>query len=253
MNDISTWLEQPLKHGYMEVAVAGDFDADKVKDLLAATLGTLPERDATRSDYTEARKVQIGAEGGSKTWKFTSQSPAASTTILWPTVDATDTAIARRMTVLSLILKDRIRLKVREELGATYSPEVVSSNSDVFPEYGFIAAQLTAEPEDVARISSMVTEIADGLAQGQISDDEFKRAMTPHLNNLKQEMRGNIYWTGVLCRCQEQSDWLEAARSRIADNKAITREELQSLARQYLGRDRSMIYNLIPELPETSR
>ncbi|MFN9968572.1 MAG: hypothetical protein ACK58T_01625, partial [Phycisphaerae bacterium] len=39
MKDVSTWLEAPLKRGYLEVSVVGDIDTENVRGLLAATLG----------------------------------------------------------------------------------------------------------------------------------------------------------------------------------------------------------------------
>jgi zinc protease len=247
MKDVSTWLEAPLKRGYLEVSVVGDIDTENVRGLLAATLGTLPEREVSKKDFTDERRLQSGETNDVKSWKFSSDSTAASATILWPTVDGSDTKLARRMTVLGLILKDRIRLKVREELGATYSPEVESHCSDVFSDFGFIAAQLTVESADVYRISRLVTEIADELAHGSVTDDEFDRAVKPRLDQIKEEMRSNSYWSGVLCRCQEQPDWLDAARSRSDEHNSITRAEIESLARQYLSQDRCRVYTLIPE------
>ena len=117
----------------------------------------------------------------------------------------------------------------------------------MFPNYGYIAAHVVVETQQVERVNSLVAEIAEELAHGSISDDEFQRAMMPHLNTLRDHMRGNSFWVNALVRCQEETRRLDFIRSRIADNESITRTEIESLAGLYLGRERTSVFSLVPE------
>ena len=55
LEDVSTWLDQPLRKGCLEVAIVGDVDVDTVLDRVARTLGALPARDAWKPKFAEAR------------------------------------------------------------------------------------------------------------------------------------------------------------------------------------------------------
>jgi zinc protease len=64
---------------------------------------------------------------------------------------------------------------------------------------------------------------------------------------LKESLRSNAYWLGnVLAKAQEKPEMLDWARSRTADNEAITAAELTALAKQYLGRDRASRVTVLP-------
>jgi zinc protease len=144
------------------------------------------------------------------------------------------------------VLNDRLRVKVRQELGATYTPEVLSYSSDAFPDYGFVLAGMTVEPKRTAEMGAVVAKIAADMATGTIGDDEFQRAMKPLLSSLDEVGRDNSYWISVLGHCQEHPEFVEAARGRKADYQSITKADLQSLATQIFAANRATIINVAP-------
>ena len=75
-----------------------------------------------------------------------SEIPKGSLQLFWPTNDGLDVRRARRLNMLAAIFNDRLRVKVREEIGGTYSPSAGSSSSDTFPGYGYIAASIDVDP-----------------------------------------------------------------------------------------------------------
>ena len=164
--------------------------------------------------------------------------------VVWPTLDRSLSRFDRRIGVLADMLNDRLRVKVRQELGATYTPEVIQSQSDAFPHYGYLAAALIVDAKQLPRIGPLVKKIAADLAAGQISDDEFERAMKPMLTSLADLNNG--YWLSVLGHCQERPQDLAAARSRTADYTSIKKSEIQALAKQYLGADRATVISVTP-------
>jgi zinc protease len=61
--------------------------------------------------------------------------------------------------------------------------------------------------------------------------------------------RDNRYWlTRVLANSQANPYRLDWSRSLMEDFSGIKREELETLAKKYLGRDKSVIMGLLPEL-----
>lgn len=253
LGELKAWLTPILKEGYMEISVLGDFDTDQALEALAATFGTLPKRADRRPNYDEARKVTFPSEPRNQDIRFTTEIPRAYALAYWPTDDMLDVQRTRRLILLGQILDDRLRLKIREELGETYSPASYHVASDTFPGYGYMTAMATLKPEQVAQVKPMFLEIAEGIIKEGISDDEFQRAREPQLQQLVQMRRDNRYWlTRVLPNCQAQPYRLEWCRSLVDDFTGIKKEELEALAKTYLVPDKSLTIGLLPELEKAA-
>lgn len=248
MAALKGWLSKPLKEGYVEVAVVGDIDVDKTIESVARTLGALPKRAATKPAFTEAREVAFPKAPAKAEFHFTTEIPKAVASIYWPTEDMRDIQRARRLILLGAILDDRLRVKVREELGETYSPACYHVASDTFTGYGYMTAMIELKPEHAASITELVKKIGDDLAHGPITEDEFERAKKPQITQLEQMRRDNRYWLqNVMRNCQERPERLDWAATIVQDFSAITREEVAALAKKYLTTDRAVTALVIPD------
>ncbi|MGY8718953.1 MAG: M16 family metallopeptidase, partial [Verrucomicrobiia bacterium] len=186
-------------------------------------------------EYANRRDVSFPAKPFDKEYRVPTEIPKAIVSLHWPTDDGMEVHTDRRLRVLGNILGDRLRLKIREELGDSYSPNAGSSTSGTYPGYGSIQASVTVDPEQTKRVAKVVRELADELARKGTNEDELKRAIQPILTGLRESERTNGYWLGaVLRQAQEQPQRLDWARSRYDDNEAITIEEINDLADQYL-------------------
>ena len=96
---------------------------------------------ATGHGHGTPRAVLLGLEG---------ESPR---TVDVGAVGATMDRIAetRRLSLLGQILDDRLRLKIRQELGETYSPAAYHVPSDTYKDFGYMTCMATLKPEDVAK------------------------------------------------------------------------------------------------------
>jgi zinc protease len=237
--EVKAWLEEDLKRGPVEIAVAGDIEPDDVIDAVARTFGALPAR-GPRKSFEELRRVRFPAEPFQREFVIASEIPKAELAVFWPTTDGRDIQVARRLSLLAEVLADRLRVKVREELGDAYSPGVGSIAGDVFPGFGYIQAGITVDPAKTTAILGVVEKVAANLALHGVNEDELKRAKEPLLTSLRDSTRTNGYWVGsVLAKAQEKPEVLEWCRSRYADNESITREELSALALKYLASGRT--------------
>ena len=154
----------------------------------------------------------------------------------------------RRLSLLGAVLDDRLRLKVREELGETYSPACYHVANDTFRGYGYMTAMIECKPEQAASIGSLVIKIGDELSKGPITDDEFDRARKPILEQLAQMRRDNRYWgQNVLRNSQEHPERLDWARSLVTDFEGIQKSDLEAFAKSYLAEDRAITVQVIPE------
>jgi zinc protease len=167
--------------------------------------------------------------------------------LFWPTADASDIRRTRRLTLLASVFSDRLRVKIREEMGGTYSPRAASSSSDTFAGYGYLSTSIDVDPATAVKVREAVVDLADDLARNGVTAEELERARLPARTAARESLRTNAYWLqAVLGRAQEKPEVLDWARSRTADLEAVTAAELSALARAYLGRERVSRVTVLP-------
>ncbi|BCU78569.1 insulinase family protein [Luteolibacter sp. LG18] len=248
IDDVKAWITPDLAKGYLELSVVGDFDEATIVPLLLKTFGALPEHAATKAPLDDLRKVDVPDAPITKTFTFDSKIPTAISISLWPTDGARgNTKEMRRLNILADIYGDRLREEIREKLGASYSPRGKVDGSDALIGFGFLSGNATAKPEDVDRLNGVMRDLADKLAKEGATADELDRAKKPVLASLDKTNRTNGYWLGtVLSQAQEDPAKLEAARERDNDYRSITLEEVNALAKKYLGADKALSVGIKP-------
>ncbi len=253
--EAKTWLNPVLERGFLEVGIVGDLDPAEVIAAMASTLGALPPRQAERPLLPEARQVAFPSETREKTFPFTSKILKSVVAVYWPTTDRMNNIrLSRQMSLLAEILDDRIRLKVREELGESYSPQVASMMSDTFPGYGQTFAMMISEPKNTEQLGTIVRDLAAKLAADGATADELDRARKPLLTALEEQRRNNTYWLGtVVGASQSQPQRLDWSRSMIEDFSSATLADLNALAKKYLSADRAVIARIVPEAEKAAK
>ncbi|MES2707790.1 MAG: insulinase family protein [Verrucomicrobiota bacterium] len=249
MAEVKAWLQPALSTGYLEIGIVGDLDPQEVITAASATFGALPVRAAAKADSAAARELKFPTGVKEKDFPFTSKIPKSLVAVYWPTTDRMkDIRSSRQMSLLAEILSDRVRLKVREELGESYSPHVASSMSDTFPGYGQMLAVMISEPKDAQQLGDIVRELADKLAKEGATADELDRARKPLLTALDEQRRNNAYWLStVVTPSQSQPQRLDWARSMLDDFKTVKLEDLNALAKKYLPASRAVITRVVAE------
>ncbi len=245
IEEVKAWLTPQLANGALEIAIAGDIDVDATINAVAQTLGALPKR-APKPELVEARKILFPAPF-TKTYTVSSEIPKGLVVIYWPTTDSRDVRVARRLNLLGEILSDRLRVKIREEMGDAYSPEAGSAPSDTYTHYGFLLAHISIDPAQAQKIVNTVLSLAADLQKNGATPDELERAKMPILTSLKESARTNPYWLGaVIGSCQEFPQRLDWCRSRYRDFEGITKAEIDAFAAQYLDPARTYRVTVLP-------
>lgn len=246
LDEVKAWLTPALAREALEVAIVGDIDPEATVAAVAATLGALPPREP-RPARDELRRVKFPAEPFARDFTIATEIQKGEVALYWPTTDGRDIRRARRLNLLAEVFSDRLRVKVREEMGDAYSPGVGSAAGDVYPGFGYIQAMVTIDPPRARQVADIIVRIGDELAAKGVTADELARAKQPVLTSLRESARTNQYWLGnVLARAQEKPEVLDWCRSRYADNEAITADELTELARSYLGGARASRVIVLP-------
>jgi zinc protease len=246
LGEVQEWLAPQLARGAIEVALIGDLDPEAAIDAVARTLGALPARDE-RPALADLRQVKFPREPFTREYRISSEIPKGVVALFWPTADASDIRRTRRLTLLASVFSDRLRVKIREEMGGTYSPRAASSSSDTFAGYGYLSTSIDVDPATAVKVREAVVDLADDLARNGVTAEELERARLPARTAARESLRTNAYWLqAVLGRAQEKPEVLDWARSRTADLEAVTAAELSALARAYLGRERVSRVTVLP-------
>ncbi|MEC9055630.1 MAG: insulinase family protein, partial [Verrucomicrobiota bacterium] len=247
-DDVKAWISDEFKNSYLEISLVGDFDIEKTVPLLLKTVGALPNRSSTKPALSKERQLKAPELPATKNFTYTSKIPQAASLVGWtiPPVRE-DIRELRRLNVLAAILDDRLRTKLREELGATYSPQAHANASMVF-NYGNLMAMSIGAPEDVEKVTGLIHEMGLELGAKGVTQDELDRALKPILSNLEKTLRNNGYWLNtVMAQCQSEPYRLDWARGRDDDYASIKLDEINGLAKEHLGRENAAQIAILPE------
>jgi len=246
LDEVRTWLAGDLAGSALEISLVGDLDVDATIKAVAQTLGALPAR-SSHPDLTELRALNLPTTPFDQTYHVVTEIPKGLVVLYWKTTDSRDVQLARRLGLLGSVLRDRLRVKIRNEIGGAYSPSAGNSASDAHPGFGWMQASVTVDPEQADQIREVVVQLAADLHRDGVTADELERAKLPQLTSIRESLRDNGYWLGsVVSRAQEKPEVLAWARTRLADVEAITTEELSALARTYLGADQAFRVTILP-------
>lgn len=246
MEEVEAWLGPQLAKGALEVSLVGDIDVEAAIVAAGKTIGALPARER-KPALPHLKQVSFPEKQFVKDYLITSEIPKGSLQLYWPTNDGLDPKRRRRLILLAAVFNDRLRVKVREEIGGTYSPRASSHASETFAGYGYMNASIDVDPAMAAKIAELVISVADDLARNGVTEEELDRARLPLLTSMQESLRTNSYWLySVLEQAQETPEVLDWARTRTADVESITPAELSGLAKEYLGRVRVSRATVLP-------
>lgn len=241
------WLMPEFARGALEIAIVGDFDPAEATAAVARTFGALPPR-AEKPAFETERQVSFPPQPIAQQFFVTTEIPKGLVQLFWEATDGRDVDVARRLNLLASVLNDRLRVKIREEMGDTYSPDAGTSLSDTYHGYGHIVADATVAPDKARAVADAMKAAAADLFERGVTEEELVRAKQPALTAIRQSMRTNPYWIGsVLGAAQEQPQRLDWARTRLSGTEAITAAELSALAKKYLNPAKVHEFISLPE------
>ncbi|MFT3991269.1 MAG: insulinase family protein [Luteolibacter sp.] len=246
--DAKKWLTPELTKGYLELTIVGDFKIDQILPDLLSTFGALPSRARTAAPLDAARTVKFPQAPLSQTFTFQSKIPQAVATVIWKTDGLRkNQQNFRRLNILSQIYGDRLREEIREKLGASYSPDAGATGSEALKDYGYLIGQSIGKPEDLEKLLTTMRDLANELAEKGATQDELDRSLKPTLSMLDKTLRDNSYWSAtVMSQSQLDPSRLDLARTRDADYRSITLEEINALAKKYLTANNALLVSIKP-------
>ncbi len=248
MTELKTWMEPQFKHGPIELSIVGDTTWEEASAAVGRTLGALGKRDERKAPgRTAANAKPPRATADTKYIAIDPKLPQCAIAWYWPVPTLKTIQEERRCRLLAAVLHDRCRVRLRDELGAAYSPIAGFSETPGFPNQTFFHAYAEVPPARLQQAQLIIQNEAAALASRGVEPDEFTRAHQPFLRERTDNLRTNVYWGGtVLSDAQQNPARLAAARDRTADTAAITAAELSRLAKRYLDPTKALRFATVP-------
>jgi len=247
LEDIRSWLLPSFLGAPLEISVVGDIDPELVKKFVSTYFGSLPVRDyidnytPVTPKFPKTERIDVEVDSTSET---------ALIRIAWLTDDFWDIKKTRRLHVLAAIVEERLRKSVRERMGASYSPQVYSSSSRVYPHLGFIMASVISDSTKTTLMENEILEVIRSLVKDPITLQEVEQAKNVIITSLKDAVRSNRYWlSSVLALSSKYPVQLEWQATMLADFHSISVEDIESLAKLYLQEKRMAIGVVRPSSP----
>jgi zinc protease len=246
--DAVAFMKPLIANAPIEINVAGDITVEHAIDAVAKTLGALPPR-STAPEPKGLRDVKMPAPTAEPVvMHHTGPAYQALAVVAWPTTDAfADRMDTHATTVLASVMQDRAFNALRNSEGKTYGPNVSSQFSANLPGYGGLFAMAQVEPQDVEAVFAAFDSIAADIVAHGISDDEFSRAVKPHIEQTERSNQRNAYWVQMMARAQHDPRSLAHAAALTAEFKALTKADVEAAAKKWLVKAKTWRAEVLPE------
>ncbi len=241
--ELEAWLRPAFAHAPIEMSIVGETNWETASAAVATTLGALPLRAETAKPPRLKSPRFASAERQPVLYVAPARIKQSALAWCFPAPDASDYRTERRCFLLASILEERIRHRLREELGSAYAPSASFISFDALPKCGYFMIYAEVDSDRAPEAAAALRKEIDALRDKGITDDEFLRVKTPFLRERTDHLRQNGYWGHtVLLDAQERPYRIEAALNRHDDTAAITRAEVQSLLGKYINRKRGTLF-----------
>ena len=250
--ELAQWLDPEFKSGAIELSVIGDTTWDEASSAVASTLGALQKRDRYPRPGKNARIRFAQPSVFPILYPLNLDQQQAAIAWYWPVPDLSGVHQERRSRLLAAVLTELLFTRLREELGATYTPSADFVQYDGLPAFSYFTLRADVTYAQGPKAAQIIRREIEHLVAKGIDEDVFVRAKQPFLRLREEDLRKNSYWGHTVLRdAQLRPERLDAARDRTADTAAITRRDLEALARRYLDPARGFLFVAEPGATST--
>lgn len=244
---VTSWIKSRWLEGALEVGVTGDCDIAATIDAAATSIGALAQR--ADSSVSAADGFTLLAKPIRTLTGRVLPDQAATVRLTWPAKDAADARIFRALQLASMGLAEHFRTTLRQEIGATYSPNVATSRENAQPNFAFVAADVTCEPAKAQDMAERMMKIADAYSRRGMTKEEFARLREPLIASAAENLRNNEWWlNAVVGLAQTVPGVLDDARAHANAYASLTREEVNRVLAAHLGKAHANVFGIIPEV-----
>ncbi|WP_457554089.1 M16 family metallopeptidase [Desulfobacula sp.] len=239
LDDIKNWMTPYFQNSPVEISIVGDFDQKNIIDLASKYAGVLKKRKKFSNESILTEKINF-PKGKQIKLKPKTRIDSGVVRVAFLTDDFWNITQTRRLSILSRVFSERLRIIIREDLGETYSPYVYNDPSKRFPHYGVMHVVVNVKPGKQEFVYHKIKNIVESILLKGITTKETDLALKPVLNHLKVIRRTNGYWLNtVMANSSTYPEKFEWANTMVHDYNIITSDNLVFLAKKYLNFDDS--------------
>lgn len=224
--------------------IVGAFNLDSIRPLVQSYLGSLPALNRGESWRDEGIRAPQGIV--SKVVRRGVE-PKASTRIVFTGPFEYNRANLRTLGVLGGVLELRLRERLREDLGGTYTIGVGGSATDrPGPAYTFSVAFGSA-PGRVEELTAAVFTEIEALRNNGPTADEVAKVKEMRRREYETNLQRNEYWVATISSSLSSGLDPRDVLTFPAFIQDITPELVQQAARTYLNTSNYARFTLLPE------
>ena len=240
--------EPLLKQGPVEVLVFGEFDRDSTIEALRRTFGALSAREPVPAAVAAYEPAFPQPEAEAMVLTHRGDANQAAAVIAWPSGGGIpNLRESRQLEILTQLFNNRLMDAMREQAGASYSPQVINDWPRDTQGGGKIMALAQIRPVDVPAFFSAAEQIVLDLANSPPTMDELQRVTEPLRQQISRASTGNNFWLYNLEGASFDQQRVALIRSLLNDYSQTTPEAMQALARRYLASRPGWQLAVIPE------
>ncbi|MDR2435748.1 MAG: insulinase family protein [Puniceicoccales bacterium] len=243
MDDVRNWLTEELHDGYMEITIIGDVNVNHAMEEVRKTFGTFKTRSGKPAPTDNRLDMPVGEVAD---FTFETIIPKGLVQYMWPTGDTWNIIRKRKLDLLADLLQERVRVKIRKELGDSYAPNAGNFASLTFANYGYVYINALVDVEKVDQTADVICELADELVHDEISDDEFWRIKGPALTEIQELLRKNSYWLSAIDGIQAYPIKRDFIKTLAHFYETVQKQDLKDVLK-YLDNSKRMLIKIRPQ------
>ncbi len=241
-----------LASGPIEVQLFGDFDRNAALAALGRTFGALPPRPPLPAGTAPATARFPAANATPLVLTHRGDGNQAAAVVSWPTGGGSaGIGESRQLEILTQLFTNRLLDRMREKLGASYSPQVVSSWPVDLDNGGSISAIAQLQPSAVPAFFDAAQGIAADLVARPPGADELARVTEPLRQQVTRASTSSAFFMYQLEGATTDPARIASIRTLLTDFTQTTPEKMQALAKRYLDPAKGWRLAIVPESQAT--
>jgi zinc protease len=253
LDEMKAVMAPQLAHGAIRIGMVGDIDENAAINAVAESLGALPNRSANPASQMSIRPAQFTTNRAPRTLYHAGSADQGTIALSWQTTDDSDFKATIARIVMAEVMGLRLIDVLREQLGATYTPNASLEDSATYKGFGYLTASAPATQDAMDTVAKAIRQIAADLRTTPPTADELLRARKPILERWQRQARDNNSWIGLVAEAQRAPTELDWRRTRTTILEAIVPNDITVQAKQYLDPVAALEIRVVPQPTLTRR
>lgn len=258
LDDVRRFVKEQTAIGPLVITASGDFDPDTLVNLVARTFeGIAPK-------HNDAKPMELHfPEGQRGSYRLKGDLDQSAVMIGYPVPGAVGAAGApikegdvlrnTQIAVLSSVISDRLRIHIREDLGATYSTFCAYRQMTAFPDFGMLYTIVTTNGAKVQFVERELKKVFANLIEDGITEEEVSRAKRQMQTSRKRFMSLAFFWRMLLDQeAYTAPGAFERTKAYDGFLKQTTAEDLNALAQTYVQPEKAAVFTVLPPKAATN-